>query len=172
MQAPRTLEGGVQVRAMRVRLGANEVLRGIDLEVAEGEFLVLLGPSGCGKSTLLHAIAGLLPVQEGSVTIGGRDVTAADPADRNIGMVFQSYALYPTMDVERNLSFGLRVRGTPRAVVAERVARVARMLQLEPLLRRRPAAHRPPAAAPPAGSRPRAAPRPGSPGSWPRPGHG
>jgi multiple sugar transport system ATP-binding protein len=131
---------GVRVRGLQVRLGGNDILRGLDLEAREGEFLVLLGPSGCGKSTLLHAIAGLLEVRGGTVEIGGVDVTGTDPAERNIGMVFQSYALYPTMSVERNLSFGLRVRGTPRAEARERVARVARMLQLGPLLARRPAA--------------------------------
>jgi len=130
---------GLRLRGLTVRHGASEVLHGVDLEVEEGEFLVLLGPSGCGKSTLLHAIAGLVEVAAGSVEIGGEAMTGADPADRNIGMVFQSYALYPTMTVERNLSFGLRVRGMARAEVAQRVSRVARMLQLEDLLRRRPA---------------------------------
>ena len=84
-------------------MGANAILSGLDLDVVDGEFLVLLGPSGCGKSTLLHAIAGLIDVESGSVSIGGRDVTWADPKDRGIGMVFQSYALYPTMNVEKNI---------------------------------------------------------------------
>jgi len=116
----------VSIRQLAVHMGGTPVLENLDLDVVAGEFLVLLGPSGCGKSTLLHAIA-------------GRDVTWADPKDRAIGMVFQSYALYPTMNVERNMSFGLRVAGTPKAEVARRVARAARMLQLEPLLARKPA---------------------------------
>ena len=120
-------------------MGGTPVLEKLDLDIVDGEFLVLLGPSGCGKSTLLHAIAGLIDVEAGAVHIGGRDVTWADPKDRGIGMVFQSYALYPTMNVERNMSFGLRVAGTPKAEVAQRVARAARMLQLEPLLGRKPA---------------------------------
>ena len=129
----------VSVQKLGVRMGGTLVLENLDLDVVDGEFLVLLGPSGCGKSTLLHAIAGLIDVETGSVAIGGRDVTWADPKDRAIGMVFQSYALYPTMNVERNMSFGLRVAGTPKAEVARRVARAARMLQLEPLLARKPA---------------------------------
>jgi multiple sugar transport system ATP-binding protein len=129
----------VDIRQLGVRMGGTTVLEGLELSVHEGEFLVLLGPSGCGKSTLLHSIAGLIDVDAGSVHIGGRDVTFEDPKDRAIGMVFQSYALYPTMNVERNMSFGLRVAGTPKAEVARRVARAAKMLQLEPLLARKPA---------------------------------
>jgi multiple sugar transport system ATP-binding protein len=107
--------------------------------VEPGEFLVLLGPSGCGKSTLLHSIAGLIDVSGGSIEIGGQDMTWADPKDRGIALVFQSYALYPTMNVERNLSFGLRIAGTPKAEIERRVTRAAEMLQLGPLLKRRPA---------------------------------
>ena len=129
----------VSVQKLGVRMGGTPVLENLDLDVVDGEFLVLLGPSGCGKSTLLHSIAGLIDVEAGAVHIGGKDVTWADPKDRAIGMVFQSYALYPTMNVERNMSFGLRVAGTPKAEVAQRVARAARMLQLEPLLGRKPA---------------------------------
>ncbi len=130
---------GVDISGLSIRFGANTVIEGLDLEVAEGEFLVLLGPSGCGKSTLLHAIAGLVDVAGGSVTIGGRDMTWADPSERGIGMVFQSYALYPTMTVERNLSFGLRVAGLPKAEIERRVQQAAAMLQLQPLLQRKPA---------------------------------
>ncbi|HJV61865.1 MAG TPA: ABC transporter ATP-binding protein [Albitalea sp.] len=129
----------VNVRDLSIRFGANEVIAGLDLDVEEGEFLVLLGPSGCGKSTLLHSIAGLIEIANGSVEIGGKDMTRAEPSQRGIGMVFQSYALYPTMTVERNMSFGLRVGGLPRAQIKERVDRAARMLQLESLLARRPA---------------------------------
>jgi multiple sugar transport system ATP-binding protein len=129
----------VSIQQLGVRIGAHAILSELDLDVAAGEFLVLLGPSGCGKSTLLHAIAGLIDTQAGSVHIGGRDVTWADPKDRAIGMVFQSYALYPTMNVERNMSFGLRVAGLPRAEIARRVDRASKMLQLDPLLARKPA---------------------------------
>ena len=129
----------VSIKQLGVRMGANAVLAGLDLDVVAGEFLVLLGPSGCGKSTLLHAIAGLVDVEAGTVEIGGRDVTWTDPKDRGIGMVFQSYALYPTMNVERNMSFGLRVAGLPRAEIAKRVERASKMLQLDALLDRKPA---------------------------------
>jgi multiple sugar transport system ATP-binding protein len=129
---------GVQIRDLAVRFGANTVLGGLNLDVQDGEFLVLLGPSGCGKSTLLHSLAGLIEVAGGQIAIGGQDMTWAEPAERGIGMVFQSYALYPTMTVERNLSFGLRVAGLPAAEVAQRVQRAAQMLQLEPLLQRKP----------------------------------
>jgi multiple sugar transport system ATP-binding protein len=129
----------VNVRNLRVVLGGHAVIDGLDLEVTSGEFLVLLGPSGCGKSTLLHALAGLLDIAGGGVEIDGTDQTWASPRERNIGMVFQSYALYPTMTVAGNLSFGLRARGMPRAEVDARVQRAAALLQLEPLLARRPA---------------------------------
>ena len=129
----------VSIRQLGVRMGTAQVLSQLDLTVHEGEFLVLLGPSGCGKSTLLHAIAGLIDVDAGSVHIGGEDVTWADPKDRAIGMVFQSYALYPTMSVERNMSFGLRVAGMPRREIAQRVERASKMLQLDTLLSRKPA---------------------------------
>jgi multiple sugar transport system ATP-binding protein len=130
---------GVNVRNLGIRFGAHQVIQGLDLDVLAGEFLVLLGPSGCGKSTLLHSIAGLIDSAEGSISIGGRDMTWADPSERGIGMVFQSYALYPTMTVERNMSFGLRVAGVPRHEIERRVQRVAGMLQLQPLLQRKPA---------------------------------
>jgi len=130
----------VSLQQLSVRLGGRPVIPALSLDVAAGEFLVLLGPSGCGKSTLLHAIAGLTDVSGGRILIGGEDVTAADPAARQLGMVFQSYALYPTMSVERNLSFGLRVRGLPRAEIARRVRATAELLQLTELLGRRPAA--------------------------------
>ena len=129
----------VSIKQLGVRMGANAILADLDLDVISGEFLVLLGPSGCGKSTLLHAIAGLIDVESGSVSIGEQDVTWADPKDRGIGMVFQSYALYPTMNVERNMSFGLRVAGLPKAEIARRVERASRMLQLDALLARKPA---------------------------------
>jgi multiple sugar transport system ATP-binding protein len=129
----------VRLRNLGISLGGVEIIKDLDLAVEEGEFLVLLGPSGCGKSTLLHSIAGLIDVSAGSVEIGGRDMTHADPSERGIGMVFQSYALYPTMTVEKNMSFGLRVAGTPKAEIKRRIERAADMLQLAALLERKPA---------------------------------
>jgi multiple sugar transport system ATP-binding protein len=130
---------GVNIQGLSIKFGASEVIKNLDLQVLEGEFLVLLGPSGCGKSTLLHSIAGLIDVSGGSIHIGGTDMTDAEPSERGIGMVFQSYALYPTMTVEKNMSFGLRVAGTPKAEIQRRVDKAANMLQLTPLLDRKPA---------------------------------
>jgi multiple sugar transport system ATP-binding protein len=130
----------VSVRGLAQSYGAVKVLHALDLDIQEGEFLVLLGPSGCGKSTLLNCIAGLLEPSEGSVFIKGKNVTWEEPKDRGIGMVFQSYALYPQMTVERNLSFGLRVSGMDKGEVDKRVKRASEMLQLEPLLQRKPTA--------------------------------
>ena len=130
----------VSVQGLALSYGAISVLKELDLDIAQGEFIVLLGPSGCGKSTLLNCIAGLLEPSEGKVFINGKNVTWDEPKDRGIGMVFQSYALYPQMTVERNLSFGLRVAGLPKEEINKRVARAAEMLQLEPLLQRKPMA--------------------------------
>ncbi|ACB36575.1 ABC transporter-related protein [Leptothrix cholodnii SP-6] len=129
----------VQIQDLDIRLGGVDIISKLNLEVADGEFLVLLGPSGCGKSTLLHSIAGLIDVHDGSMAIGGNDVTWADPKDRGIGMVFQSYALYPTMTVERNMSFGLRIAGVDKALIEARVKKAAEMLHLTELLQRKPA---------------------------------
>jgi multiple sugar transport system ATP-binding protein len=120
------------------RFGAVAVLDGISLDVASGEFMVLLGPSGCGKSTLLNVIAGLEEADSGRVVIGGEDVTTREPRDRNIAMVFQSYALYPTMSVRRNMGFGLRMRGVAREEADRLVEDAARLLQMDALLERRP----------------------------------
>jgi multiple sugar transport system ATP-binding protein len=128
----------VTIENLDIVLGGVTILKRMNLEVAHGEFLVLLGPSGCGKSTLLHSIAGFNEVADGSIRIDERDVTWADPKDREIGMVFQSYALYPTMNVERNMSFGLRVAGVDKAEIERRVAKAADMLHLGDLLGRRP----------------------------------
>ena len=130
----------VSVQGLALSYGFISVLKDLDLDIARGEFIVLLGPSGCGKSTLLNCIAGLLEPSEGKIFINGKNVTWDEPKDRGIGMVFQSYALYPQMTVERNLSFGLRVAGLPREEINKRVARAAEMLQLEPLLQRKPTA--------------------------------
>jgi multiple sugar transport system ATP-binding protein len=111
----------------------------VSLEIADGEFLVLVGPSGCGKSTLLRMIAGLEDVTAGAIEIGGRDVTDLAPRNRDIAMVFQSYALYPHMTVRQNLGYGLKARRTPKPEIARRVGEVAAMLGLEQLLERRPA---------------------------------
>jgi multiple sugar transport system ATP-binding protein len=128
----------VHLRKLSITLGNNKVIRELDLQVEEGEFLVLLGPSGCGKSTLLHSIAGLIDVTGGAIEIGGKDMSRTDPSERGIGMVFQSYALYPTMTVEKNMSFGLRIAGLPKAQIAQRVERAAAILHLQDLLQRKP----------------------------------
>jgi multiple sugar transport system ATP-binding protein len=112
----------------------------ISLAIGDGEFMVLVGPSGCGKSTLLRMVAGLEDVTEGAVRIGDRDVTELAPRHRDIAMVFQNYALYPHMDVRRNLGYGLKVRKVPKPEVDRRVSEVAEMLGLDQLLDRRPAA--------------------------------
>ena len=120
------------------RFGTAEVLQGIDLAVEQGGFLVLVGPSGCGKSTLLNTIAGLEAITEGEVRIDGRRVNELHPKDRDIAMVFQSYALYPNMNVERNISFGMEMRGVPRAERDKAVQEVAALLQIGQLLKRKP----------------------------------
>jgi multiple sugar transport system ATP-binding protein len=112
----------------------------VTLRIEDGEFMVLVGPSGCGKSTLLRLIAGLEEATAGTISIEGRDVTDSAPRDRDVAMVFQSYALYPHMTVRQNLGYGLKVRRTTKAEIKERVERVAQMLRLEELLDRRPAA--------------------------------
>ncbi|QPH52760.1 ABC transporter ATP-binding protein [Pontivivens ytuae] len=118
--------------------GIVEVLHDIDIEMAEGEFLVLVGPSGCGKSTLLNCIAGLEEITSGTLQIGGRDVTREPPKDRDIAMVFQSYALYPTMSVAENIGFGMKIRKVPKAQMDAKIAEVAALLQIDHLLDRRP----------------------------------
>jgi len=129
----------VSIRKLGVSFGNLTVLRDLDLEIAAGEFIVLLGASGCGKSTLLNAIAGLLDIDAGQVWIGDKNVTWEEPADRGIGMVFQSYALYPRMTAEGNLTFGLKIARVPRNEIQRRVEATAELLQIKPLLKRRPA---------------------------------
>lgn len=128
----------IEIRDLSLSFGELKVLENLDLDIFDGEFLVLLGASGCGKSTLLNCIAGLLDISDGQIFIKGNNVTWKEPKDRGIGMVFQSYALYPQMSVEGNLSFGLKNAGVPKAEIAERVARAASVLQIEPLLKRKP----------------------------------
>ena len=126
------------IRNLHKNFGAVEVLKGIDLEARAGEFIALVGPSGCGKSTLLAMIAGLETVTSGEIYIEDRLVNSVAPKDRDIAMVFQSYALYPTMTVRQNMLFGMESRGVPKAEQQEAIARVAALLQIEPLLARKP----------------------------------
>ena len=129
----------LSIRAIKKRFGPVEVLKGIDIELASGEFLVLLGSSGCGKSTLLNIIAGLIDPSEGELLIGDRDITDVHPKDRDIAMVFQSYALYPNMTVARNLTFGLEIRKVDGKTRETALQRVAALLQIGHLLDRKPA---------------------------------
>src|SRR5712672_958220 len=128
----------LSIRALSKRYANLEVLKGIDLDIESGEFTVLVGPSGCGKSTLLNIVAGLDRPSAGIVEIGGRVVNDIPPKDRDIAMVFQSYALYPSMTVRQNITFGMECRRVPRSRQEAAVANVARLLQIEPLLDRRP----------------------------------
>src|SRR5580700_2557727 len=124
----------------KVYPGGVKAVDGLSLEIAEGEFMVLVGPSGCGKSTALRSIAGLDEITAGTISIGGRVVNDLPPKDRDIAMVFQNYALYPHMTVEQNLAFGLQQRKTPKDEIRRRVTEVATMLGLEDYLKRKPAA--------------------------------
>ncbi|MFA3920378.1 ABC transporter ATP-binding protein [Ruegeria hyattellae] len=130
----------VEVRDLDLHFGDVKVLQELNIDIHQGEFLVLLGSSGCGKSTLLNCIAGLLDITDGQIFIKGQNVTWKEPSDRGIGMVFQSYALYPQMTVEGNLSFGLKNARLPKDEIAKRVAHAAEVLQIEPLLKRKPGA--------------------------------
>jgi multiple sugar transport system ATP-binding protein len=127
--------------ASRIYPGAvRPAVDALNLEIADGEFLVLVGPSGCGKSTSLRMLAGLEDIDKGAIHIGGRDVTNVPPKDRDIAMVFQNYALYPHMTVADNMGFALKIAGTPKAEIAERVKEAAKILDLEQYLERRPKA--------------------------------
>jgi multiple sugar transport system ATP-binding protein len=128
----------VSIKDLSLSFGAVKVLETLNLDIQDGEFLVLLGSSGCGKSTLLNCIAGLLEPTEGQIFIKGKNVTWEEPKDRGIGMVFQSYALYPQMTVEKNLSFGLQVAKMPKPEIEKRVKRASDILQIGPLLKRKP----------------------------------
>ena len=124
----------------KVYHGGVEAVRGVSFDVPDGSFCVLVGPSGCGKSTLLRMVAGLETISGGTVRIGERVVNDVEPADRDIAMVFQNYALYPHMSVYDNMAYGLRNRGTPKAEIDARVREAARILDVEPYLDRRPKA--------------------------------
>src|ERR1043165_6664252 len=115
-----------------------EAIKGVDVDVADGHFCVLVGPSGCGKSTLLRMVAGLETISSGEIDIGGRVVNQIEPADRDIAMVFQNYALYPHMSVYDNMAYGLRNRGMPKPEIDTRVQEAARILELTPMLERKP----------------------------------
>ncbi|CAD5372373.1 sn-glycerol-3-phosphate import ATP-binding protein UgpC [Rubrivivax sp. A210] len=132
--------GALTISGIRKTFGKLEILRGIDIEIEAGEFLILVGPSGCGKSTLLGMIAGLDHPTSGSIHIGDRDVTYLPAKDRDIAMVFQSYALYPNMTVAENIAFALEMRKVPKAERDVTVQRVAEMLQISHLLERKPGA--------------------------------
>ena len=131
---------GVTLEKVIKRYGDVQVIHGVDLEIADGEFCVFVGPSGCGKSTLLRMVAGLEETTEGKMSIGTRDVTRLDPAERGVAMVFQTYALYPHMTVEENMGFGLKMNGHPASEIKEKVAEASRILKLDEYLKRKPAA--------------------------------
>ena len=128
----------LSLKGVHKSFGATRVLHEIDIALPDGEFLVLVGPSGCGKSTLMNLVAGLEEPSGGRIVLGGKDITDAEPADRNISMVFQSYALYPNMSVADNIAFPLEMRKVPKEDRAKTVKEVAALLQIDHLLERRP----------------------------------
>ncbi|HYI05754.1 MAG TPA: sn-glycerol-3-phosphate ABC transporter ATP-binding protein UgpC, partial [Reyranella sp.] len=128
----------VSLKDVRKSYGGNAVIHGVSIDVADGEFVVIVGPSGCGKSTLLRMVAGLEAITSGAIEIGGRVVNDLEPRARDIAMVFQNYALYPHMSVFDNMAYGLRIAGLPKADIRAQVERTAAMLELTPYLARRP----------------------------------
>ena len=130
----------LRIANLHKSFGHVDVLKDINIDIADGEFLVLVGPSGCGKSTLLRIVAGLEQVSSGEIRIGSKDVTGLPAKARDIAMVFQSYALYPHMTVAENMGFSLKLRGEARTVIAERVRKAAATLGLTDYLERKPAA--------------------------------
>src|SRR5512136_783369 len=126
----------VNIADVKKSYGDMQVIHGVDCRIADGEFLVLLGPSGCGKSTLLRMVAGLETITGGEIDIGGRVVNQIEPADRDIAMVFQNYALYPHMSVYNNMAYGLRNRGMAEGEIKTRVTEAARILELSTMLER------------------------------------
>jgi multiple sugar transport system ATP-binding protein len=130
--------GALLIDQVTKSFGDTQILKGINIDIQDGEFIILVGPSGCGKSTLMNIIAGLEEATTGRLELAGRDVTDVSPKDRDIAMVFQSYALYPTMNVARNISFGLEMRKVPKEERDKVVAEVAKLLQIDHLLDRKP----------------------------------
>jgi multiple sugar transport system ATP-binding protein len=130
--------GQMSLRGVSKVFGAVTIIPSLDLDIAEGEFVVLVGPSGCGKSTLLRLIAGLEDVTSGSIVIDGVDVAQVPPGKRGLSMVFQSYALYPHMSVRNNIAFGLKMAGQTKDVIEQKVAKAATILNLTSYLDRRP----------------------------------
>ena len=131
---------GVALNGAIKRYGDVQVIHGVDLQIEDGEFCVFVGPSGCGKSTLLRMIAGLEETSDGQISIGTRDVTNMDPAERGVAMVFQTYALYPHMTVAENMGFGLKMNGVPKAEIAKKVKAASDILKLDEYLKRKPKA--------------------------------
>ncbi|MBA3908355.1 MAG: ABC transporter ATP-binding protein [Rhodobacter sp.] len=131
---------GVTLDRVTKRYGDVQVIHGVDLRVEDGEFCVFVGPSGCGKSTLLRMVAGLEETTDGKIQIGARDVTRADPSERGVAMVFQTYALYPHMTVAENMGFGLKMTGHPKAEIDAKVKEASRILKLDDYLGRKPKA--------------------------------
>ncbi len=129
----------LSIKNLYKNYGSTEVLKDINIDIDEGEFLVLVGPSGCGKSTLLNCIAGLEEITSGTIEIAKLDMSSVPPKDRNIAMVFQSYALYPTMNVEKNITFGMKVRGESATAQKAALENVTEILQIGDLLKRKPA---------------------------------
>jgi multiple sugar transport system ATP-binding protein len=129
---------GLELQNIAKSYGAVSVIEGINLSVSDGEFVALVGPSGCGKSTILRMVAGLEDITDGEIAIGDKIVNDLTPRERNIAMVFQSYALYPHMSVYKNMAFNLELSGKPKAEINARVHQAARMLELESLLERKP----------------------------------
>ena len=134
--------GAISIRNVIKRYGhgakANQVIHGVSADITNGEFIVIVGPSGCGKSTLLRMVAGLEEISAGEISIGGRVVNDVEPADRDIAMVFQNYALYPHMSVYDNMAYGLKIARVPKAEIEERVQKAARILEIGPFLQRTP----------------------------------
>ena len=128
----------VQIREVRKAFGPTQVIQGVSVDIADGEFVVLVGPSGCGKSTLLRMVAGLESISDGEIAIGGRVVNKLEPKERDIAMVFQNYALYPQMTVAQNLGFALELARLDKQTIQTKVAAAAASLGLEPLLARYP----------------------------------
>ncbi|MGL5005423.1 MAG: ATP-binding cassette domain-containing protein, partial [Casimicrobium sp.] len=128
----------VDFKQVKKSYGNVDVIHGVDLAIADGEFVVIVGPSGCGKSTLLRMVAGLEPITNGEIWIDGKVVNNLEPKDRDIAMVFQNYALYPHMNVRENMSYGLKIRKMPQNEIDARISKAAEILELSHLLDRKP----------------------------------